>query len=255
MSTQSSESANHIAFYNGQSKRLPIFIDFSPFFPYNIPMKKKTIAILLLILVSISFVHASNINDRAEVNRFDALAMYPYSKSLDNTATIINYTLMASPALLSITRSFEDIATIGSMYLETMIGADLSKKLIKSVADRPRPYTYFEGAPEDEKDDWNNSFPSGHTTMAFASAGFVSYVFSRYYPESKWKAPIISAAYTAATTTAVLRIMSGNHFMTDVLTGALLGTLWGIGIPMIHTFGDNVEVGITPFALAFSISF
>lgn len=129
MSTQSSESANHIAFYNGQSKRLPIFIELSPLFPYNIPMKKKTIAILLLILVSISFIHASNINDRAEVNRFDALAMYPYSKSLDNTATIINYTLMASPALLSINRSFEDIATIGIMYLETMIGPTCLKSL------------------------------------------------------------------------------------------------------------------------------
>ena len=62
-------------------------------------------------------------------------------------------------------------------------------------------------------------------------------------------------AYTAATTTAVLRILSGNHFMTDVLTGALLGTLWGVGVPMLHTLGDNVEVGITPFALAFSVSF
>ena len=91
--------------------------------------------------------------------------------------------------------------------------------------------------------------------MAFASAGFVSYVFSRYYPESKLKVPVIVTAYTAATTTAVLRILSGNHFMTDVLTGALLGTLWGVGVPMLHTLGDNVEVGITPFALAFSVSF
>ena len=91
--------------------------------------------------------------------------------------------------------------------------------------------------------------------MAFASAGFVSYVFSRYYPDSKWKAPIIAASYSLAATTAVLRIMSGNHFMTDVLAGALLGTLWGIGIPMLHTLGDNVEIGLTPFALAFSVSF
>ena len=43
--------------------------------------------------------------------------------------------------------------------------------------------------------------------------------------------------------------------MTDVLAGALLGTLWGIGIPMLHTLGDNVEMGVTPFALAFSVSF
>ena len=218
-------------------------------------MKKKTIAIILLILVFVSFVQASIINDRSEVNRFDALAMNPYSKSLDNTASLINAGLTIAPAFLAINQDFGNITTIGVMYLETMAGAYASKEILKKIIDRPRPYTYFEGAPVEEKDDWNNSFPSGHTTMAFASAGFVSYVFSRYYPESKWKVPIIVTAYTAATTTAVLRILSGNHFMTDVITGALLGTLWGIGIPMLHTLGDNVEVGITPFALAFSVSF
>ena len=218
-------------------------------------MKKKIISIILLILVSISLVSASTINDKSEVNQFDALVMNPYSKPLDKTASLINAGLMVSPAFLAINRSTEDIATLGVMYLESMAGAYASKEILKKVVDRPRPYTYFEGAPEDENDDWNNSFPSGHTTMAFASAGFVSYVFSRYYPDSKWKAPVIAASYSLAATTAVLRIMSGNHFMTDVLAGALLGTLWGIGIPMLHTLGDNVEIGLTPFALAFSVSF
>ena len=218
-------------------------------------MKKKIISIILLILVSITLVSASTINDKSEVNKFDALVMNPYSKPLDKTASLLNAGLMVSPALLAINRSTEDIATLGVMYLETMAGAYASKEILQKVVDRPRPSTYFEGAPESEKDEWNDSFPSGHTTMAFASAGFVSYVFSRYYPDSKWKAPVIAASYSLATITALLRIMRGNHFMTDVLAGALLGTLWGIGIPMLHTLGDNVEIGLTPFALAFSVSF
>lgn len=218
-------------------------------------MKKRFLIVFILALLALTALSATAVNDISKVNKFDSLIMNPYSKSLDDTATIINYISMASPALLAINRSGEDIATLGVMYLETMAGAYASKEILKKVIDRPRPYTYFEGAPENEKDDWNNSFPSGHTTLSFASAGFVSYVFSRYYPDSKWKIPVIAASYTAATATAVLRIMSGNHFMTDVITGALLGTLWGIGIPMLHTLGDNVEMGVTPFALAFSISF
>lgn len=218
-------------------------------------MKKRFLIVFILALLALTALSATAVNDISKVNKFDSLIMNPYSKSLDDTATIINYISMASPALLVINRSGEDIATLGVMYLETMAGAYASKEILKKVIDRPRPYTYFEGAPENEKDDWNNSFPSGHTTLSFASAGFVSYVFSRYYPDSKWKIPVIAASYTAATATAVLRIMSGNHFMTDVITGALLGTLWGIGIPMLHTLGDNVEMGVTPFALAFSISF
>ena len=218
-------------------------------------MKKRFLIVFILALLALTALSATAVNDISKVNKFDSLIMNPYSKSLDDTATIINYISMASPALLVINRSGEDIATLGVMYLETMAEAYASKEILKKVIDRPRPYTYFEGAPENEKDDWNNSFPSGHTTLSFASAGFVSYVFSRYYPDSKWKIPVIAASYTAATATAVLRIMSGNHFMTDVITGALLGTLWGIGIPMLHTLGDNVEMGVTPFALAFSISF
>lgn len=218
-------------------------------------MKKRFLIVFILALLALTALSATAVNDISKVNKFDSLIMNPYSKPLDDTATIINYISMASPALLAINRSGEDIATLGVMYLETMAGAYASKEILKKVIDRPRPYTYFEGAPENEKDDWNNSFPSGHTTLSFASAGFVSYVFSRYYPDSKWKIPVIAASYTAATATAVLRLMSGNHFMTDVITGALLGTLWGIGIPMLHTLGDNVEMGVTPFALAFSISF
>lgn len=218
-------------------------------------MKKRFLIVFILALLALTALSATAVNDISKVNKFDSLIMNPYSNPLDDTATIINYISMASPALLAINRSGEDIATLGVMYLETMAGAYASKEILKKVIDRPRPYTYFEGAPENEKDDWNNSFPSGHTTLSFASAGFVSYVFSRYYPDSKWKIPVIAASYTAATATAVLRIMSGNHFMTDVITGALLGTLWGIGIPMLHTLGDNVEMGVTPFALAFSISF
>lgn len=217
-------------------------------------MKKKSIILFAFIFFVLVVLSANSINDTSEVNKFDRLVMKPYSKPLDDTATILNYISIASPALLAINRNGGDIATLGVMYLETMAGAYASKEILKKVIDRPRPYTYFEGAPENEMEDWNDSFPSGHTTLAFASAGFTSYVFSHYYPDSKWRVPVIATSYTLAAATAALRIMSGNHFMSDVIAGALLGTIWGIGIPMLHTFGDNVKMGVTPFALAFSIS-
>ena len=61
----------------------------------------------------------------------------------------------------------------------------------------------------------------------------------------------------------MLRILSGNHFITDVLSGAVLGTLCGIGIPFIHrkmaknssingTSGGNVSVAVSP--LGFNVS-
>ena len=94
-------------------------------------MKKKAFVVLLLVLLFVSSTFSTSINDKSEVNAFDALIMNPYSEPLDNTATIMNTGLMIAPALLALNRSGEDILTLGVMYAETMAGAYISKNLIK----------------------------------------------------------------------------------------------------------------------------
>lgn len=66
----------------------------------------------------------------------------------------------------------------------------------------------------------NSSFPSGHTTVAFAAAT----VFAKEYA-NKPLVPII--AYSAATLIGVSRITENKHWATDVLVGAALGYLTG----------------------------
>jgi membrane-associated phospholipid phosphatase len=57
------------------------------------------------------------------------------------------------------------------------------------------------------------SFPSGHTTAAFGLA----YALSRLYPRSR--VPLVVLAGLCG----VSRVLSGQHFATDVLVGAWLG--------------------------------
>ena len=64
-----------------------------------------------------------------------------------------------------------------------------------------------------------NSFPSGHTTTAFAAAEFLHQEFKH---KSIWYS---IAGYTAATTTGVLRMYNNRHFLSDVVCGAGLGIL------------------------------
>jgi membrane-associated phospholipid phosphatase len=66
----------------------------------------------------------------------------------------------------------------------------------------------------------NSSFPSGHTTVAFAAAT----VFALEY-RNKPIVPII--AYSAATMIGLSRITENKHWSTDVLVGAALGFLTG----------------------------
>jgi membrane-associated phospholipid phosphatase len=64
------------------------------------------------------------------------------------------------------------------------------------------------------------SFPSGHTTVAFAAAT----VFAMEYKDI-WFVPIIS--YSAAASIGISRIVQNQHWISDVLVGAALGFLTG----------------------------
>lgn len=64
------------------------------------------------------------------------------------------------------------------------------------------------------------SFPSGHTTVAFAAAT----VFAMEYKDI-WFVPVI--AYSAATSIGISRIVQNQHWISDVLVGAALGFLTG----------------------------
>ena len=110
------------------------------------------------------------------------------------------------------------------------------RNIIKSTVRRPRPYMYTDSWDWDsvEDGDYTLSFPSGHTTDAFMGATFLSYTFWKYFPNSKYRIPVIATSYAIAATTGFLRIASGNHFMTDVLTGAALGTAIGFVVPLLH---------------------
>ncbi len=66
----------------------------------------------------------------------------------------------------------------------------------------------------------NSSFPSGHTTVAFAAAT----VFAMEYRDRPL-VPLIS--YSAATLIGLSRITENKHWITDVFAGAALGFFTG----------------------------
>jgi hypothetical protein len=75
----------------------------------------------------------------------------------------------------------------------------------------------------------HDSFPSGHTTEAFAVASVIA-------TRSKgWPIPVI--AYAAAALVAMDRINTRDHFASDVVAGAFLGTT--IGRFLVKRHGDE----------------
>ncbi|MBP5551812.1 MAG: phosphatase PAP2 family protein [Spirochaetales bacterium] len=223
-------------------------------------MKRSAFAVLIILLAVCLHASAEPTYpfDSANVNSFDRTFMKSYDKKLDDAGTVLEIAALLSPAVL-FSESPDQYLKIGVMYAETLALAWGTTEIIKRLADRPRPYMYYEGYPQDKVDSgsWNRSFPSGHTTMSFAGASFASYVFWKYNPESKWRIPVTTLSYSLAISVAALRVASGNHFATDVLAGALIGTAIGIGVPALHTlFADkDTSLSVSPFGLVFSRSY
>jgi membrane-associated phospholipid phosphatase len=84
--------------------------------------------------------------------------------------------------------------------------------------DPHRFYGPFGKAPEGRSS--NQSFPSGHTTAAFAAAT----VYALEYRNKPW-VPILT--YSAASLIGLSRITENKHWATDVLAGAALGYVCG----------------------------
>ncbi len=200
--------------------------------------------------------------DVLEVNPFDRFLMHSYVKVADKSADFIAVATILTPAVL-FACPIEEWLTIGVMYAESLSWAFGLKEILKMSVGRVRPYMYFSGYPEEDvaEGDWNFSFPSGHTTYAFTVAAFSTYVFCKYFPDSAWRFAVGFGAYALASTTAFLRVYSGCHFATDVITGCAIGTLCGFLVPYLHTLflpgekngeirvGDQVAVRISPLRL------
>ncbi len=101
-----------------------------------------------------------------------------------------------------------------------LIGLVVVNFTIKPLVSRPRPWLVMEGfvnlVPERDP----NSFPSGHTNAAFAFAVAVC----RSAPERWMKI----AAVCAAAVMGLSRLYVGVHFPSDVLAGAVIGSLCGL---------------------------
>jgi membrane-associated phospholipid phosphatase len=88
------------------------------------------------------------------------------------------------------------------------------------------------------------SFFSGHTTLAFASAGVTCTNHAVHDLFGDPFADAVTCGATLATAGAVgmLRIVAQKHYVTDVLTGAAVGTASGLGIPWLLHYGPLARV-------------
>jgi membrane-associated phospholipid phosphatase len=150
-----------------------------------------------------------------------------------------------------------------------VVGSGIAS-VIKAAAGRRRPYAVSDSNSRDFSfgrglsNDSSKSFPSGHATAAFSAAAAVVAETSEWWPNSTWYvAPVM---YGGATIVGLSRIYNDQHWASDVLMGAAIGTFSGLKVVRFnHTHSGNrldrillgarvVPTGNGP-ALAFSSAF
>ena len=89
---------------------------------------------------------------------------------------------------------------------------------LRAAIDRPRPYTKYGFAPLFPKDKPGQSMPSRHCFSAAAIAAAVWYVLS----------PLGTVLAMLAVVIAVSRVITGVHFVSDVLVGLAFGLVFAV---------------------------
>jgi membrane-associated phospholipid phosphatase len=101
-------------------------------------------------------------------------------------------------------------SVFGGIVMEIIISESL-----KSAINRKRPAEDYPLEFFPYRDMHGRSFPSGHTSMAFATATGLSLQFKKWY--------VVVPAYLWACSVGYSRLYLGVHYPTDVLAGAAVG--------------------------------
>ena len=105
----------------------------------------------------------------------------------------------------------------GILTAEASLNSLIVEGTLKGISQRARP---ADGVERSEFLDGGTSFPSGHSTQAWA----VATVIANEYHDRRL---VQVAAYGIASAVSVARFTGGKHYLSDVLVGSALG--FGIG--------------------------
>lgn len=166
--------------------------------------------------------------DRSKLPAIDAAAIFPLDQGLSDISLGLALGAIAAPASLALVAERDEILPAALACAEALAFTYAAKDLAKIAFPKARPYVYGDAALEGEDlAEALESFPSGHTALAFCSAAYLATValgIARDRPATPW---LVAGSCGLALGTGVLRVLSGKHFPTDAAAGAAIGS--GIG--------------------------
>jgi membrane-associated phospholipid phosphatase len=175
---------------------------------------KKLFLIILLLPQSLLFSQNLDIRILRSINSPKNLPSDHFFQFVSNSDAFI---IVGIPAIMGTTGLIKHDEKL-FRNTEVLVGATIINlgitTVLKYTVNRTRPFVTYPDIFKKSKGG-SPSFPSGHTSGAFATATSLSLSYPKWY--------VITPLYVWACTVGYSRMDLGVHYPSDVLAGALIG--------------------------------
>lgn len=188
-------------------------------------MKRFLIVVLCIIPFALN---ARNIDIKIldAINSPNTLPSDKYFKFLSTTTTTIDISVPLTIGVVGLVKNDKEI-----LYNACTVGLSAALNgfvttAMKYGVNRERPFNKYSFIVK-KSSAGSASFPSGHSSSAFATATSLSLIYPKWY--------VIAPSYIWASSVAYSRMHLGVHYPSDVLCGIIIGA----GCAYISYLGNN----------------
>ena len=149
-----------------------------------------------------------------EINLERNKSLDPTFKFITNSVSPISLGAPIAVLGLGMIQKDSSLKSKGIFMVEALCVNALTTTALKLAFKRDRPFVTYSFLDK-QADAGSYSFPSGHTSSAFAFATSLSLAFPKWY--------VIAPSYVYACAAGYSRMHLGVHYPSDILAGAIVG--------------------------------
>jgi membrane-associated phospholipid phosphatase len=149
------------------------------------------------------------------INGTTSASLRNYSTFISNSTTVVAASTPLVMGVVALIEKDDDLLK-NALYVGVSLGVDgVLTYGLKNAINRPRPHETYPDIYVLPGSETSLSFPSGHTSLAFATATALTLKYPKWY--------VIAPSYFWACSVGYSRMNLGVHYPSDVLAGAVLG--------------------------------
>ncbi len=171
--------------------------------------------ILFLFVPITTFSQNLDIRILKSINSPNSLPSDKYFQLISNSAVFINIGAPLGLAVFALVKHDKETIINASTTAAASIICSGLTYAIKYTVNRKRPFETYPNLITKKSYGGDPSFPSSHTSAAFATATSLSIIYPKWY--------VIAPSYAWASVVAYSRMDLGVHYPSDVLAGIIVG--------------------------------